>query len=195
MDLNGKIEDNYNTQRKIEREIFMLQNLLAEKELEGYLLNVSLESPTIIPSDNKIGKYKYLTEPVSIDDLNIKLYPLWLSINCTHPKWSDDVMALNLIKNRYNHKEDIEILIDGMSELFYCSYSDVRNVIINNELFIPNVYSSDFVLNTNIIIDYDKSEPIDKYEQEIKNYHLRHTTDEEMMINTAKIKFILVTNT
>ena len=168
----------------------MLQNLLKEKELEGYLLKVSTEGPTIIPTDNKIGKYKYLTEPLNLDDLNIKMYPIWLSINCTHPKWSHDVMAINLIKNKPN--EDMEILIDGMVDLFYCSYSNAKEVIINNELSIPNIYSNNYTVNSNIIMDYDKSEPINEYEQEIKNYHIRYTTDNEMMINTAKIKFLLV---
>ena len=195
MNLEEKIKENYKQQIKIEREILLLQNLLKEKELEGYLLNVSVDGPTIIPTDNKIGKYKYLTEPLQLDELNIRMYPLWFDINCTHPKWSKDIMAVNLIKNRYNNQEDMEILINGISEAFYCSYSKAREAIIDNDLSIPNLYSSDYIVNSNIIIDYDKSEPITKYEQDIKNYHIRYTTDDEMMINTAKVKFILVVPT
>lgn len=192
LSVEDQIKLNRDEQRKIEYEISTLKDLLKEKKLEEYLLNTKTKGPVLLPTDNHMGKYQFLTQVLTINKLDITIYPIWLSIGCTHPKWSNDIMSINLLRSVTEDTDDMEVLIDGISKYLNMDYFEARKFIQKNELSIPVLYSTDYKLDSNLRINFDLSEPIEPYEHRNKNYHLKYTDDDNMMINTAEIKFILV---
>jgi len=190
--LEDQININHREQKKIESEIDRLRSLLKDKKIEGYLLETKKEGISLLTANDKIGKYKFLTQKLTLEKLKITMYPIWLSLRCTHPKWSTDILSLNLIKSNYGESEYIEILIDGISKYLNCTFLDARKIIEDNDISIPFIYSNDYKLNSNLRINFNLSQPIDKCEHQKKVYYLKYSDDENMMINTANIKFILV---
>ncbi len=187
-----EIQNNLEEQKYIEKRIDLLKDLLKEKKIEGYLLEAKRTGPQLLSTDARVGKYVYLTETLTLDKLKVSMYPVWLSIGCTHPKWSRDIMSINLIRSRYNYGEEKEILTDGLVRDLGCSYEESRKLIKKHDIFIPTVYPTDYKLNTNIEINFGLSEQLEPYEHHNKEYHFEHTNDNNMMMSTARVKFIFV---
>ena len=194
--IEEQISINYNDQKKIKYEIDMLKELLIEKEIEGYLLQSKIKGISLLASDNNIGKYKFLTEKLKLPNLGITMYPLWLNMCCTYPKWSQDILSLNLICGDESG-EETEILIDGFYNLskkhnLNWSYNKILKLIKKHDIIIPMFYCIDYKNNSNIQINFTLSEPIEIYEHNMKDYLIKYTNDDDMMINSVKIKFILI---
>ena len=182
------LELNQQKQEKIKKAIEKLENLLQKTKITNFLLESSQKSPKLVVADRLLGKYQYLTERVIILKLQVTLFPVWLKIPCTHPKWSRDIMMVNLI-----YEDTQEILIDGIYQTFQCSYFKARQLIEEYHLFIPIFCLVDYLVGTNIVVDYDRSEEISSSEHRKKKFCLRNSYhDDEMMINTAQVKFVLI---
>ena len=174
-------------QQRIKDKIKRLEVLLEKTKVNKFLLEN--KKPQLIIADRCLGKYQYLTERIIINKLNITLFPVWLSIPCTHPSWSQDIMMVNLI-----YEDTIEILIDGLYQTFQCSYSECRRLIVDYGLLIPIFCSMDYLSGTNIIVNFENSQEISALEHKKKNFCLRTILDDNnMMITTAKVKFVLIT--
>jgi hypothetical protein len=178
---------------KIKDEIEKLKNKYEDLDLTEYLLNLKLISPVIIFTDKNAGKYRYISHPVHLSDLKISLYPLWIQLECTYPEWSNDFLSMNLVNySDYKTGTGFECLTDAVVEGLKCSYKFARELIINNNLSIPITLILDCNMGSNVLIDFDKGMKISKTECKKHNYHISITTDENMVSNIAKIKYILV---
>ena len=179
---------NQQKQDKIKRTIQKLENVLQKTKITGFLLESSQKGPKLIVADRLLGKYQYLTERVIIPKLQVTLFPIWLDIPCTHPSWSKDIRMVNLI-----YEDTQEILIDGIYRTFQCSYSKAVELITLYQLSLPIFCLVDYLVGTNIIVDFEASEEISASEHKKKRFCLRNVSDDqEMMINTARVKFILI---
>ena len=182
--------------RALQEDIKKLENMISDLELKNSLLIFCMDTPCIIYSNNDIGKYKYLSRPLDINcgyDNNITLIPFWIKLECTYPEWSNDVTGINIIKNDINVAgKHFEILIDGLKEALGWDYRDIKNLIRNNNLSIPGLYTYDYVIGSNIKINYSDGIYL-PFEKHLKNkYYMLTTDDTNMMINTVEVKLFLV---
>jgi hypothetical protein len=192
-DIQDQLDLNQNAQRSIKKDISELTIKLDQLKLEEYLLSHKLDSPTILRSDEYISQYRYLSEPVTISELGITLYPLWLKMECTYPKWSQDFRSINILEYTYfDSGKGYEILTDGLKFITGESYKTCRNFVKTNKLEIPSLYCYDYVLNSNIKIDFSQGEPLDYYKHRQNSYSLARSDDKNMVVNVAEIKFILL---
>lgn len=189
-----KIEEILTEKDNILDEMEQLKTNLDQLELNEYLLTLKLDSPLIICStDDKIKKYKYISKPVHILDLGLSLYPLWIQMECTYPEWSNDFMSINLINYKdYQTGTGFECLIDSITEGLNCSYRFAQNLILDENLTIPITFIYKCVLGSNLLIDYNNGLKISNYECDKHKYHITCTTDENMVSNTVKIKYVLM---
>ena len=189
--INTQIKLQRERRKTIGHEIDKLKELLKNIQLDEYLLENKLYGPKLLAVNKELGKYRYLTEPLFIDNLNITLYPIWLSLKCVHPKWSQDVMSLNIISYSSDLLGEQEILIDGLYHLFN-NYKKTKNFIEYNELTIPIFYPHEYIINSNIIINFNESTLLKSYQFENMNFISWNTSDSQMMVNVIKSKFILI---
>ena len=182
-----------NQKKQIKDKITHLNDQLNNLEIDEYLLNIKSESPKLIFTGKNIGKYRYISEMVYIDHLKLYLYPVWLQIECTYPKWSRDYLSINLVQY-YDYLEGVgyECLIDGLVSGLGCSYETAKNIIIDENLNIPPTFIFDCNIGSNFIIDFDSGIPVSRGEVSKQSYHLTVTDDENMVSNIAKIKYILI---
>ena len=192
-DIEEKIRLEKNIQADIQAKISKLEQQLTASRVKEHLLNLKSMGPVIVPSDDQIGKYKFLSQPLFLPSLGIKLYPLWISNECTYPKWSKDFTCLNIVDYEvFNHGKGYEVLIDGIQNSLYCTYSESQKFIKEHNLTIPRTYHFNYTLYSNIKIYYSKGVPIEYHQHKNKNYHICCSDDENMVLNTSQIKYILV---
>lgn len=190
---DDKIQVIIEKQAMIKEETTKLKEELQKAEVEEHLLRQKLNSPILVPTDEKIGKYRFLSEQLSLPELGITLCPVWLSTECTYPCWSKDFMSLNIVNYEdFDIGKGYEILIEGISKGLRSSYSDSIQMITDHKLYIPNTYHFNYVLDSNIRIDFSTGIPIKYHQHRNKKYHLSCSDDENMLLNTVKIKYILV---
>lgn len=202
------MDENINKQEKIKSKIFKLEVKLKELQVEEYLLHLSTKIPIIISCNDQIGKYKYLTCPLSLSlsnpvnnisnpvnnvvnkVINMIIYPIWITMECTYPKWSRDINSLNIIRYKdFNTGKGYETLINTLSNTLNLSYNKARKMIKTHRLSIPYIYE---IPNT-CIIDFSQGKPIEYYQHKNNTYYLQYTDDKDMMMNTVKVKFFLIT--
>jgi hypothetical protein len=179
--------------QEIKDEIERLKKDLSNLDSREYLLNLKLKSPIIIFTDKSLGKYRFISHPLHFTDLKVSLYPLWIPIECTYPEWSNDFLSVNLVNYKdYKYGTGLECLVDALVKSLRCSYKFARELIINGKLNIPITLIFDCNIGSNILIDFNKGMKINKQEFNKHDYHMSITTDDNMMSNIAKIKYILV---
>lgn len=186
------ILESQEAQSDIRRKIRELENMLNEELLNEYLLKRKLESPLLIQSDLNMGKYKYITKPIYIKNLKMYLYPVWLNLECTYPIWSDDIMAINIVRYENRVGKGLEILLEGLKKSLGLSYDECKKLINKGKIEIPLTIITNCRIGSDIKIDFNKGEHISYYEFKKRSYYLLCTDDNEMKINTVKIKYILL---
>ncbi len=179
--------------QEIKDEIERLKKDLEILDVQEYLLNLKLKSPVIIFPDKSLGKYRFLSKPIHLTDLQVSLFPVWIQLECTYPEWSNDFLSVNLINyNDYKVGTGFECLIDGLVKSLNCSYKYARNLIVNGMLYLPTTIIFDCNIGSNILIDFERCMYISKRECNKYEYYMNITTDDIMVSNIAKIKYILV---
>ena len=156
-------------------------------------MSLKLESPIIVPADDSMKKYRFLSEKLVLHDLGIVLHPLWLSLECTYPRWSKDFMSINIVNyGSYENGKGYEILIDGFYKILNCDYSKCRDIITENRLTIPVTLVFNHVLDSTLKINFSCGEKMTQNEHLKKKYYISCSDDEDMMLNTIKVKYILL---
>ncbi len=192
-DTKEKIKEIQSARKIIQEEMEKLQKILDQSKLEEHLLNLKLVGPIIVTADESINKYKFISEPVTLEHLGIVLHPLWLKLECTYPKWSKDFMSVNIIQYDSSLEgKGCECLIDGLHDSLNWSYQKCRDIICDHELSVPITFIYNYTLDSNIKIDFSTGEKIKGNEFKRYQYYLSCSDDENMLFNSVKIKYILL---
>ena len=170
-----------------------LKEKLEDLELSEYLLNLKIDCPKIVCSNDDMKKYKYISKPIHLKHLELSLYPLWIQVECTYPEWSNDFLSINLIDyNTYKKGKGYEHLIDGISNGLNCSYKYAQTLIRSENLSLPLTFIHKIFLGSNLQIDFSTGTKITEAIQSKYEYHFISTIDSNMLLNTVKIKYILI---
>ena len=146
----------------------------------------------LISAQEDLQDYKYITKAVTVSELNISLYPLWLEMICFHPQWSTDIFSVKLqTLSPDSNSRDKEVLVDAIANTLNISYDEADKIYCYNSPRLPRILYSDYYNTNNFIIDYDKAELLE--EDEYQNITFGLSSDNRM-INTIKFKYILITS-
>lgn len=192
---NIKIEQNVQEIHRLNETINDIEMRIKSKKLENLFLKYYLKSPTIIPADSSIEEYIYVSQPKVFYNFGIIMYPLWISVDCVYPKWSNEIPSVT-IKSIYplNNSSDLEILTDSISIAMNSSFEEARNFINTHCINVPNMYKSDYT-NNNIYVDFTKGENIsmEELKHKFKSFNIICMKDDlHIMLNTARVKYFLI---
>lgn len=173
----------------IKSQIEKLQTSLFRADLEEYLCNLKMRSPIILPLDNRVKSYKYITEPVHLSKIGVILYPLWINTRCYYPRWSDSIYSIKIEFLNREKDKDKEVIVDSISKSLSCNYEEAHNLFLNSRLSVPRIVISDYKDTDNIILNYSDGELLD--EKEYPPIHFG-VDNSDRMVNNISLKYILL---
>jgi len=168
-----------------------LKEKLKDLEVKEKLLESN--PPVIVFSDNRVGKYRFISEPVVLEDLQLILYPIWIDLECIYPRWTTDFLAVSIVDYmHFKTGKGYECLIDGLVNGLACSYTTARKLIIEHELTVPITFTYNCVVGSNMNIDFSTNMEISDIELNKHRYQFRSSSDSDMVSNTMRVKYILI---
>lgn len=188
-EIQEQINKNQELQRNIQKEIQTLQYNLNQVKLEEQLMYFKIIGPHLVQANSSVSKYQYIYKSVSIPQIGISLFPVWLSLECTYPRWAKNINAINIVVCGNDHQ--YEVLIDGLHKSLGCAYEQCGDLVKTYNIKIPSTFITGKLSSDNVSIDFSKGSALDFDEHKRKNYYIINSEDDDMVINQVKIKYIL----
>ena len=174
--------------RKIRR---YTQELNSEK-VNRRLTLVKHQGPRIIGADELMSSYRFLDEALEIPHLGVTLYPLYVEMECTYPKWAQKVDALQLLPFKQSAKE-MEILVEAISNCLNISIDEAQAYISKHKLRVPRVLVGTYETK-NLDIDFSIGEPLenDYHQTDQSDDYSFGLDDDQIMKNRVTVRMLLV---
>lgn len=196
-DICEKIEMLNNERRTIKEEIKKLRDKLEQNNFKNFLLELALGNPLITIANKKFKEYMYITQPVEIPSCDIKIYPVWVELECLYPPWSKSVRNTYFQSLRKHNDTDLEYINYIIKEGLSIDYNTSKRLNNQYEFKYIDPYNSDFVLDDNVKLNWEDYEVIPINSRYIKrrkyiSFHETLIDTKELYLCMSQVKFLLM---
>jgi len=175
--------------KNIKEEIDNLHRKIDEKRTEEYLLSYHFKGPSIVYCTKLLGKYEFLTTNLYLPQVNLKIYPIWLTFDCVYPNWSTDLRSIVVRDLKIDRNRDLEIIMNGIQKSTKLNHSQIKKLIDCYTIIVPKFSNYSYNSN-NLIIDYSKGEKVDA--DYLYHFNIDNFNQDELLYNTVMIKYFLI---
>jgi len=196
-DILTKIEILNKDRMYIKEEIKKLRDKLEQNNFKNFLLELALGNPLITIANKKFKEYMHITQPVEIPSCDIKIYPVWVELECLYPPWSKCIRNTYFQSLTTYNETDLEYINYIIKKALSIDYITSKRINKQYDFKYYDPYNSDFVLDDNVKLNWEDYEIISNNCRYIKkrkyiSFHKNLIDTKELYLCMAQVKLLLI---